>query len=211
MAGEADLSAALVAAQGGDAQGFEVLWQALQPALLRYLRVVAGDAAEDVASETWLQVVRDLGGFRGDAAAFRVWLFRIARNRGLDHHRRAGRRREDPDDGVLRERVGGGAAVEDEALDGLATEWALRLVASLPRQQAEAVMLRVVAGLDVAQSARVLGRRPGAVRVATMRGLRRLAQNAEVLARQGARGAATQPGGRRWSVQPTGSAGVVTR
>ena len=58
------------------------------------------------------------------------------------------------------------------------------LIASLPKDQAEAVMLRVVAGLDVAQTAQVLDKRTGAVRVAAMRGLRRLAQHAEVQARR---------------------------
>ena len=65
-----------------------------------------------------------------------------------------------------------------------ARDWALHMIASLPKDQAEAVMLRVVAGLDVAQTAQVLGKRPGAVRVAAMRGLRRLAQHAEVQARR---------------------------
>ena len=65
------------------------------------------------------------------------------------------------------------------------TGWALALIASLPRDQAEAVMLRVVAGLDVATTAQVLGKRPGAVRVATMRGLRRLAAMPQVQARDG--------------------------
>jgi RNA polymerase sigma-70 factor (ECF subfamily) len=69
------------------------------------------------------------------------------------------------------------------ALDRLDTDWALTLIATLPRDQAEAVMLRVVAGLDVKQAAAVLGKRPGAVRIAAMRGLRRLADNREVRAR----------------------------
>jgi RNA polymerase sigma-70 factor, ECF subfamily len=37
-----------------------------------------------------------------------------------------------------------------------------------------------VAGLDVATTARVLGKRAGAVRIATMRGLRRLAADPQV-------------------------------
>jgi RNA polymerase sigma-70 factor (ECF subfamily) len=55
------------------------------------------------------------------------------------------------------------------------TEAALTLIRTLPRDQAEAVLLRHVAGLDVARTAEVLGKRPGAVRVAAHRGLRRLA------------------------------------
>jgi RNA polymerase sigma-70 factor (ECF subfamily) len=66
-----------------------------------------------------------------------------------------------------------------DAMDRMGTGWALALIATLPKDQAEAVLLRVVAGLDVAQTAAVLGKRPGAVRVAAMRGLRRLAATIE--------------------------------
>jgi RNA polymerase sigma-70 factor (ECF subfamily) len=76
-----DLAVCLTAAIGGDEVRFAAVWRSLQPALLRYLRVLVVGAAEDVASETWLQVARDLGAFDGDLRSFRVWLFRIARNR----------------------------------------------------------------------------------------------------------------------------------
>src|SRR5262245_6764343 len=89
-----DLGAAFAAAQAGAAGGFAVLWRTLQPLVLRYLKVLAGQAAEDIASETWLQVARDLRRFQGDVTEFRVWLFRVARNRGIDELRKAGRRRE---------------------------------------------------------------------------------------------------------------------
>jgi RNA polymerase sigma-70 factor (ECF subfamily) len=177
------LADALGAAVQGDATGFATLWRALQPAVLRYLRVVCGDAAEDVASETWLRAARDLPTFTGDATAFRVWLFRIARHRGLDEVRRAWRRREESRDGM---EPGSGQAVRDVVLDVIdsdGTDWALGLIAALPPDQAEAVMLRVVVGLDVAGTAAVLGKRSGAVRIAAMRGLRRLAAHPQVRAR----------------------------
>ena len=180
-----DLASALTAAVRGDEAGFAHLWRALNPSLLRYLRVVAGDAAEDVASETWLQTVRDLHTFAGDLPAFRVWLFRVARNRGIDELRRAARRREDPREPMVDEAdLLPGQDAASEAMERWETEWALSMIASLPRDQAEAVMLRVVAGLDVGQTAQVLGKRRGAVRIAAMRGLRRLAGDVEVQARQ---------------------------
>lgn len=74
--------------------------------------------------------------------------------------------------------------VAARALEAFDTEWAVRVIASLPRDQGEAVMLRVVAGLDVAQAAAILGKRPGAVRVAALRGLRRLADHVEVQQRR---------------------------
>jgi RNA polymerase sigma-70 factor, ECF subfamily len=176
-----ELGRALSAAQKGDETGFAVLWRALHPAVLRYLRVVAGDSADDVASETWLQVARDLHRFTGGIGDFRGWLFRIARHRGIDERRRSGRRNEEP-----AADVDPGVHARDpavEADEAAATTWALGIIATLPTDQAEAVMLRVIAGLDVATTAKVLGKRPGAVRVAAMRGLRRLADHPQVRAR----------------------------
>ncbi|MFC7532424.1 RNA polymerase sigma factor [Actinoplanes sp. GCM10030250] len=173
-----ELADALSAARDGDERGFTVLWRALHPAVLRYLRVLTGEAAEDVASETWLQAARDLDRFTGAPTAFPAWLFSIARHRGIDELRRASRRLEDP-----AETVDAGAAGPDaaaEVIEDTETAWALSRVAALPVDQAEAVMLRVVAGLDVAATARVLGKGRGAVRVATMRGLRRLATDPQV-------------------------------
>lgn len=174
-----DLAEALKAAADGDEAGFAALWRALQPALLRYLRVVVGDAAEDVASETWLQASRDLSRFAGGSTAFRGWLFRVARNRAIDERRRVARRRDDPAGSPPRSEAPDAAA---DAMQSMGTAWALRIIATLPPDQAEAVTLRVVAGLDVATTAQVLGKRPGSVRVATMRGLRRLAVHPEVIA-----------------------------
>jgi len=187
------LELALAAARGGDEAGFEALWVAFQPAVLRYLRVVVGDAAEDVASETWLQAARDLDTFDGDLERFRVWLFRIARHRGIDDRRRMRRRAEDPFDPGVPEAGPTSPDSATVAMDGLGTRWALEIIRTLPRDQAEAVMLRVVAGLDVAQTAQVLGKRAGAVRVAAMRGLRRLANHPEVRARMAV--PAAEPGG----------------
>ncbi len=174
-----ELTEALQRAQAGDEVGFAELWRALQPPVLRYLRVVVGELAEDVAAETWLQIVRDLPGFRGNGARFRAWLFVVARNRGLDAVRRASRRLEAPADLFALAGRPAAADTEQEVLTWLATERALALIASLPADQAEAVALRVIAGLSAQAAGEVLGKHPGAVRVAAMRGLRRLADQLE--------------------------------
>ena len=142
-----------------------------------YVRSLVGPVdAEDVASEAWLQIARDLPNFRGGSGSIRGWAARIARNRALDHIRARSRRP-----------VSGGGVDElvqlpdradtaGEALDAVATDRALAAIAALPREQAEAVLLRVVMGLDSTSAARVLGKRAGSVRMATHRGLRRLAE-----------------------------------
>jgi RNA polymerase sigma-70 factor (ECF subfamily) len=172
-----DFAQVLAAARAGDETAFTALFRSVQPLLLRYLRTVARDgavAADDVAAETWVSVVRGLSRFRGDEDGFRGWVFTIARARLVDA-RRSARRVPLPVDaaGELADRPG--AADVPAAVDELmTTEAALELVGRLAPDQAEAVVLRHVVGLDVAQTARVLGKKPGAVRIATMRGLNRL-------------------------------------
>jgi RNA polymerase sigma-70 factor (ECF subfamily) len=171
----ADFPAVLAAAQQGDEDAFSVLWLDGNPALLRYLKVIAPEFAEDAAAETWVWVVRGLDRFRGGEGAWRAWLFTTARRRVVDERRRRSRRPESPAAEVWEGRLQEADAA-DRALENLATREAIAAVASLPPLQAEVIMLRVVAGLDTDTVARLLGRSPGAVRVAAHRGLRRLAQ-----------------------------------
>jgi RNA polymerase sigma-70 factor (ECF subfamily) len=188
---DTDLSAAVSAARDGDEDAFRVLYRAIQPGLLRYLRVQVGDAAEDVASEAWLQIARDPRTFRGDAAGFRGWAATIARHRALDYARH--QRRLPPPGGPVDELAGLLAAGDDtagSAVDAMATGAALALIARLPRDQAEAVLLRVVMGLDAKTAAKVLGKRAGAVRTAAYRGLRGLAACLEEAGGDGAAAAA---------------------
>jgi RNA polymerase sigma-70 factor, ECF subfamily len=175
-----DLSEAVRAAQQGDEQAFRALYRDLQPRLLRYLRTMVGDDAEDVASEAWLHIARDLAGFSGDSDGFRGWAATIARHRAMDHQRRHRRRPQTAPTPV--EDLGDLAAGEDtaqSALDTVSTEAAVAMIAELPPDQAEAVMLRVVMGLDAESAGRVLGKKAGAVRTAAYRGLRKLATRLE--------------------------------
>ncbi|HEX9336991.1 MAG TPA: RNA polymerase sigma factor [Pseudonocardiaceae bacterium] len=170
-----DLSPAVAAACAGDDAAFSALYTAVQPGLLRYLRVLVGQDAEDVASEAWLQIVRDLRSYRGEGAGFRAWAASIARHRAMDHLRRQSRR---PAQHIPVEQLEHVADAQDTAIravEMVSTEAALALIATLPRDQAEAVLLRVVVGLDAQAAAQVLGKRAGAVRTSAYRGLRRLA------------------------------------
>ncbi|WP_367321195.1 RNA polymerase sigma factor [Streptomyces sp. HUAS ZL42] len=173
---DGELGAAVMRAQDGDETAFAVAYRIVQPGLLGYLRGLVGDEAEDVASDAWLEIARDLGRFKGDGAGFRGWTATIARHRALDHLRR---QRVRPRASALESDVldlPGPQSTHDQALESLSTARAMDLVRGLPRDQAEAVLLRVVVGLDGPAAARVLGKRPGAVRTAAYRGLKRLAR-----------------------------------
>jgi RNA polymerase sigma-70 factor (ECF subfamily) len=157
-------------AHAGDEAALAQLWRDLNPLLLRYLRGRIGDGADDVAAQTWLDAARRLEEFRGDDTEFRRWIFTIARHRSIDELRRRGRRPEDPASSLPVEPVGPDDAPDQH--DDLVS--ALALVRRLPPDQADAVLLRVVGDLDVAQVAMVMGRSQGSVRVLVHRGLRRL-------------------------------------
>jgi RNA polymerase sigma-70 factor, ECF subfamily len=172
---EPSIDLAIEAAAGGDEQAFAVIWRALHPALLRYLRVVAPGWADDLASETWLEVARGLGAFNGGESGFKAWVFTIARHRAIDWRRQQARRPVDLLPNELLPDPGTPDDPETTAIETLSTEAALALIGRLPPDQAEVVLLRVVAGLDVAQVGSIVGKRPGAVRVLSHRGLRRLA------------------------------------
>ncbi len=155
----------------GDNVAFADVYRDTQPRLYRYAVTLVGREAEDVTAEAWLQISRDLRGFTGDAQAFRGWAATVVRNRAIDQLRSAARRPV-----VL---------VETADLDRRPTPTPRPArpkrsrrrprsssIATLPRDQAEAVLLRAVVGLDAATAGKVLGKRPGAVRVAAHRGLR---------------------------------------
>jgi RNA polymerase sigma-70 factor (ECF subfamily) len=169
-----DLDRTLRYAREGDEDAFRALYRYIQPRLLRYVRTLVGEEAEDVTSEAWLHIAKDIASFHGDIDGFRGWTATIARHRALDHLRHRKRRPTDtapaedfldlpaPDD------------TETTALDSVSTRVALALIARLPRDQAEIITLRVVVGLDAKTVGKVLGKRPGAVRTAAHRGLRHL-------------------------------------
>ncbi|MGB8946960.1 MAG: RNA polymerase sigma factor [Streptomyces sp.] len=174
-----ELGVAVARAQEGDETAFAVAYRLVQPGLVGYLRGLVGhdgEVAEDIAAEAWLEIARDLGRFRGDGAGFRGWTATIARHRALDHLRCQKVR---PRPSALEQDMldlPGPHSTPEQALESISTGEALALIAGLQRDQAEAVLLRVVVGLDASTAARVLGKRPGAVRTAAYRGLRRLAR-----------------------------------
>jgi RNA polymerase sigma-70 factor (ECF subfamily) len=162
-------------AASGDARALTELWRAHQHLLLRYFRGKGMSEPDDLASTVWLEVARGLPTFSGDHDDFRRWLFTIAARRRIDEIRRDRRRRElDAAAAAATDRSSTpGADVEVDRAGAL--DRALALIRRLPPDQAEAVLLRVVADLTVADTAAIMGHTDGNVRVLVHRGLKRLA------------------------------------
>lgn len=166
---------ALDAARRGDREALADLWRTHQAPLLRYLRARRTPSPDDVASQVWVDVATSIHRFEGGDDDLRRWLFTIAHRRSVDAVRRVVRQSEisvrAADESV-------GADVEHER-DG-ALDRAIAMVATLPDAQAEAVMLRVVNDLPIADVASVMGISEGNVRVLVHRGLTRLRRKLSV-------------------------------
>lgn len=168
-----DFRGTVQAAQAGDQEAFARLWREFQPGLLRYLKIKAAPVAEDLAADIWLRVLKSLPSFHGDEHGFRGWLYTTARNRLTDWYR-SGERRPDLIEYSSLVVLPAVNNVEEEAAEHSATDQAIALIAELPPDQAEAVMLRIVVGMDVTRVAELMDRSAGSVRVLCHRGLRRL-------------------------------------
>ena len=168
------LEEVLGGAARGDQAAIATIYRELHPQLLRYLRHHVGRYAEDTASDVWLGLAPQLAGFGGTEPELRALMFTIARRRVVDHYRRSGR---NPMPMSLDDSYDRADAADTEAIavENLTAQDAVAaLVRGLPADQAEIVLLRVLGELDVAQVAAIVGKSPGAVRIAQHRALQRL-------------------------------------
>lgn len=166
----------LQAAQAGAPWALEEIYRDLHPGVLGFLRHRAPQDADDLAADVFVAVAEGVLRFRGSEARFRSWVFTIAYRRLADLRRRTGRRRTEPraPEFMAEHAIVGDA--EHDVMLAIGTRSALARIAALPPAQAEVILLRVVADLPVDDVARIVGRRPGAVRALQHRALQRLAR-----------------------------------
>src|SRR6185369_4986556 len=81
MDSDAPFERVLAAARAGEGWALAELFRDLHPRVRRYLKALAPAIADDVASDTWLDVVRSLDRFRGPASDLRALAFSYARTR----------------------------------------------------------------------------------------------------------------------------------
>ena len=176
---EVDVEAMVRDARAGDSRALGQLYDTYRDRVARFATGRIGDAekAEDVTSETFEAVCRNLGSYRA-GTDFEAWLFTIAHRRVADHFRRRSRRREVALDEAV-DPAGRGARHVLPAVAGpeeavLAAERRAEVAGAFRRLQAdqqEVLALRVLGGLSAAQVGAVLGKSEGAVRVAQHRAL----------------------------------------
>lgn len=167
--------AVLIAAQDGAPWALECLFTTLAPVVTGYLRLQGSAEPEDLTSDVFLAVLRNLHGFQGDESGFRSWVFTIAHRRLLDERRRQGRR-------PTHEPLLG--AAEDVALEltapddversvdrSLGAERVRALCDQLVPGQRDVLLLRLLGDFSIEQVASALGKSTGAVKALQRRGL----------------------------------------
>jgi RNA polymerase sigma factor (sigma-70 family) len=161
----------LAAARAGHGWAVARLYAALAPAVAGLFRLQRAAEPDDLTSEVFLGVVRNLRSFRGDEAGFRSWVFTIAYRRLADARRAAGRRPpvEPLDDRP--EPVADEVDVEADVGRLMATGRVRELCATLPPAQRDVLLLRFVGRLTVDEIAEAIGRSRGAVKALQRRGL----------------------------------------
>jgi RNA polymerase sigma-70 factor, ECF subfamily len=158
-------------ASRGDERAAALLFDRYHPRVYRYALAKLQDPvdAEDVAAETFARVVRELPRFRWRAGGFEPWIFRIAYRLVVDHTRRSARELptdEIPSTASTDEHTPETRALESELRDDLAAR-----LDSLPPDQREVLMLRFAGGLGTTEVAKIMRRKPNAVRQLQFRAL----------------------------------------
>ena len=174
-----DFDTRLRAAKSGAEWAWAAIYRDLAGPVAGYLANRGAAEPDDLTSETFLQIARNISTFEGNESAFRSWVFVIAHRRLIDS-RRARQRR--PETITLADPTGGGEGgdVEEEALNRLTTVELQAAFEKLSESQSDVLALRIIGQLTLEETASVLGKRVGAVKAAQRRGLLALSQHLDL-------------------------------
>lgn len=164
MAGGERFQQCIADARDGHPEAWTELYDRLAPMVYAYLRTQSLEDPDDVAGETFLQVVRDIHRFEGTERQFRSWVLTIAHHRMLDARRARARR---PSRSMPTEALPQGASSDETTTPVLETaQWETieSVLSQLTTDQREVVVLRVVSELTLEETAQVLDRTVGSVK-----------------------------------------------
>lgn len=173
MIGEA-FDSVLAAAQVGAEWAWHRLYDETAPRIQAYLNFRGADDPDGLVGDVFLAAAKGITSFRGDEGNFRSWLFSIAHARLVDERRMKERRRTDATDSSDLEVIPDDTDVETVVLGRFNTERLVKLFSVLAPDQRDVLTLRIVADLSLAETAEVLDKTVGSVKVLQHRGLNRL-------------------------------------
>src|ERR671924_2196856 len=151
-------------AQAGDRDALEELYLIHFDRIYSYLHMSVGNRhdAEDLTTQTFLNMLESINRFRWQSAPFSAWLFRIAHNLAMDHFRAT--RRWQPEEEVPEPAGETEPSAEVAALQSIGRQSMLDLIEGLSQEQRQVLTLKFVFNLPNAEVATVLGKTEGAVK-----------------------------------------------
>jgi RNA polymerase sigma factor (sigma-70 family) len=183
-AGIEGFDALLKEVQAGRPSAWDRCYRWLAPAVAGYLRTQGAREVDDLTSEVFLAVFRNIATFSGSESNFRSWVFVIAHRRLQDERRHRFRRppSETLDEAKMSRRAhapGPAGDAEEGAFRRMGNDRVIRLCGQLAPDQRDVVLLRILGDLTVDQVAEVVGKSQGAVKQLQRRGfeaIRRLVE-----------------------------------
>jgi RNA polymerase sigma-70 factor (ECF subfamily) len=150
-------------AQEYDEAAIEVLYQTYYPKIYNYAFLQMGDvhAAEDLASDVMLKMIESIHKYRFRGLPFGAWVFRIARNRLIDLHRRRRRRGEVDLSETLSSGLANPQALAERALERGQLQVALK---HLTDEQRQVIVLKFIQGFDNRSVGKIMDRSEGAIK-----------------------------------------------
>lgn len=168
----------VLSAQSGDPSALSAVYRSLAPQITGYLRGKGVDDAEGLCQDVFLTVFAKLSGVHGGAAGLRTFTFSIAHARMVDYTRQKARQpqmdRYEPGDDLRR-----GESAEAEAMDAMGWDGLSELLERLTPDHRETLLLRIVAGLSLDETATVMARSVGSVKQLQRRALAALKELVE--------------------------------
>jgi RNA polymerase sigma-70 factor, ECF subfamily len=150
-------------AQEYDEEAIESLYQTYYPKIYNYAFLQMGDvqASEDLASDVMLKMIESINKYHFRGLPFGAWVFRIARNRLIDLHRRRRRRGEVDLSETLSSALASPQALAERALERGQLQIALK---HLTDEQRQVITLKFIQGFDNASVGQIMQRSEGAIK-----------------------------------------------
>ncbi|MEN8235303.1 MAG: RNA polymerase sigma factor [Actinomycetota bacterium] len=175
----ANFDEVLAAAQEGAEWAWDILVRDVAPRLIGFFRTRGVADPEGLAGDVFVDLAKNITEFEGDESGFGSWVFVIAYRRMSDQWRRQRRRLDEIPSGLSAEPNQLVASAEDVAMESLGNVEAARMLETLTDDQRDVIALRIVAGLTLEETSRVVGKPISAVKALQRRGVAALRREIE--------------------------------
>jgi RNA polymerase sigma-70 factor, ECF subfamily len=168
---EADVLA--LRSRGGDREAFGRLYDIYSKRIYAYIyyRTLRREAAEDLTGTVFLKALEGLAGYEPGPGGFAAWIYGIARNAVADHYRRESRLESLESRGAGLWDLADGTDLALDAENRVLWERVAPIMAGMPSEQREILVMRIWDGLPHAEIARILGKSEGACKMAYSRAM----------------------------------------